>query len=344
MSNAQGSHRAARGSGGAGRKGKPTGIYPTGIYPSRYPDGCLPLCPEAHPPPQAAAYPPPQTYTPTVPGYVSGYADTIGALAVPQGRAGGARPPGRRRAGRPDGLRRLLPQVLVVAFLAGGTSAFVVSDKTVQLSVDGVPRSLYTFAGTVDELLDDERVSLGAHDVVAPGHRAALADGDAITVRHGRPLVLTLDGQRRQIWTTARTVDGALRALGVRTEGACLSVPRYAAISRHGLALDVRTERTVTFIADGRERTLRTNTATVREALEEAGIDLHGQDTTSVPADTFPRDRQTITVLRITGARAVRLAGTRRQRTPKRHRPASRRTGRSGLRTAGGESVATLRP
>ena len=108
------------------------------------------------------------------------------------------------------------------------------------------------------------------------------------------------------MWTTARTVDGALRQLGVRAEGAYLSVSRSAAISRHGLALDVRTERTVTLLADGRERTLRTNAATVREAVEEAGITLTGQDTTSVPPGSFPRDGQTITVMRITGTREVR--------------------------------------
>lgn len=38
----------------------------------------------------------------------------------------------------------------------------------------------------------------------------------------------------------------------------------------------------MTFMADGRERTVRTNAATVREAVAEAGITLHGEDTTSV--------------------------------------------------------------
>lgn len=62
----------------------------------------------------------------------------------------------------------------------------------------------------------------------------------------------------------------------------------------------------MTVMADGRARTVRTNAATVREAVEEAGITLRGQDTTSVPPDSFPRDGQTVTVLRITGGREVR--------------------------------------
>ncbi|MDV5146287.1 ubiquitin-like domain-containing protein [Streptomyces sp. SBC-4] len=223
-------------------------------------------------------------------------------------RAGSRRAARRRKAsGSPrDGLRRLVPQALVVAFLAGGTSAFVANDKAVRLSVDGVPRSLHTFADDVDELLAHEGLTVGSHDIVAPAPGEALANGDEIVVRYGRPIALTLDGRRHTIWTTARTVEGALRQLGVRAEGAYLSVSRAAPITRQGLALDVRTERAVTFLADGRERVVRTNAATIGEALAEAGITLSGQDTTSVAAGSYPRDGQTVTVLRITGSRQVR--------------------------------------
>ncbi|MFB6950351.1 ubiquitin-like domain-containing protein [Streptomyces niveus] len=206
----------------------------------------------------------------------------------------------------PASRRRLVPQALVVAVLAGGTSAFVANDKAVRLSVDGTPRTLHTFASDVDELLADEGVPIGEHDLVAPGRGAELTNGDTVVVRHGRPVMLTLDGRRRQIWTTADTVDGALRQLGVRAEGALMSVSRSSAIPRSGLALDVLTERTVTFMADGREHTLRTNAATVYEALAHAGLTLRGEDTTSVRPDSFPRDGQTITVMRITRDEIVR--------------------------------------
>ncbi|MFH9084344.1 ubiquitin-like domain-containing protein [Streptomyces sp. NPDC017673] len=217
--------------------------------------------------------------------------------------------PRRRRARygeRPDStVRRLLPQALVVAFLAGGTTAFVANDKAVQLSVDGSQRSLHTFADDVSELLAEEGVRVGTHDLVAPGRGTALASGDAVAVRYGRPVRLTLDGRRREVWTTARTVEGALHELGVRAEGAHLSTSRSRPIGRAGLALDVRTERAVTVLADGRTRTIRTNAATVREAVEEAGITLRGQDTTSVPPDSFPRDGQTVTVLRVSSTREI---------------------------------------
>ncbi|KAB1986378.1 resuscitation-promoting factor, partial [Streptomyces triticiradicis] len=223
------------------------------------------------------------------------------------GRAGARHAARRRRVPeRPESLRRLLPQALVVAFLAGGTSAFVANDKAIELSVDGRPRTLHTFADDVTELLADEGVKVGAHDVVAPAPGTALTSGDEVVVRYGHPVYLTVDGERRRVWTTERTVEGALGRLGVRAEGAHLSASRSRRIGPGGLALDVRTERAVTIMADGRARTIRTNAASVAEAVAEAGVTLHGQDTTSVPAGSFPRDGQTVTVLRVTGTREVR--------------------------------------
>ncbi|MFD4527499.1 ubiquitin-like domain-containing protein [Streptomyces sp. NPDC058470] len=225
----------------------------------------------------------------------------------PGGRAEARRAARHKSTGeRPDSLRRLLPQALVVAFLAGGTSAFVANDKAIELTVDGKPRTLHTFADDVTELLADEGVDVGAHDVVAPAPGTALATGDEVAVHYGRPVHLTLDGQRRQVWTTAHTVDGALRQLGVRAEGAYVSTSRSQRIGRAGLTLHVRTERTVTIMADGRARTIRTNAASVREALDQAGITLRGQDTTSVAPGSFPRDGQTVTVMRVTGTKEVR--------------------------------------
>jgi len=117
-----------------------------------------------------------------------------------QGGGRGARRRRARAAERPDSVvRRLLPQALVVAFLAGGTTAFVAEDRAIRLTVDGRPRVLHTFADDVHALLAEEGVRVGEHDLVAPAPDTPLAGGDAIAVRHGRPVRLTLDGRRYEV-------------------------------------------------------------------------------------------------------------------------------------------------
>ncbi|MFF9087271.1 ubiquitin-like domain-containing protein [Streptomyces sp. NPDC014991] len=303
---------------------------PVPVYGVAYDDTYRPAYEARTPPPPAAPIPmlPTPTLTPAL---------EPGAHAGTDGRV--TRRRRARSTGRPDSaMRRLLPRALVVAFLAGGTTAFVAEDKAVDLSVDGRQRVLHTFADDVGELLTEEGVRVGAHDMIAPTPGASLHSGDAVAVRYGRPVRLTLDGRPREVWTTAHTVEGALDELGVRAEGAYLSASRSRPIGRTGLALDVRTERAVTVLADGRTRTVRTNAATVREAVEEAGITLRGQDTVSVPPDSFPRDGQTVTVLRISGVREVREEqipfGVRRVEDPTLFRGTEVivRPGRPGLR------------
>ncbi|WP_285564973.1 MULTISPECIES: ubiquitin-like domain-containing protein [unclassified Streptomyces] len=307
MSNSQGSHRAARGRGrtaAAGTRGPATVVVPA---PSPVPP---------HEELTLAAWP---LRSATVvdlkaaPGLTAAgraaQAPTLTAplAPAPGGRAGTRRAARRRRVSvGPEQLRRLVPQALVVAFLAGGTTAFVAEDKAVTLDVDGEPRTLHTFADDVGELLAEQGVDAAAAAEVSPAPGTPIGDGDVVTVGGPRPVTLTLDGVRRRVWTSEHTVGAALRRLGVRADGAYLSVSRAAPIGRTGLTLDVRTERTVTVMADGREHTVRTNAATVREAVARAGVALHGEDTTSVAPESFPRDGQTVSVLRITTARVVR--------------------------------------
>ena len=64
-------------------------------------------------------------------------------------------------------LQTLAINVAVVSALVGGTTAYATFDNTVTLSVDGKAESVHTFADTVGEVLADQDIELGSHDVVA---------------------------------------------------------------------------------------------------------------------------------------------------------------------------------
>lgn len=253
-------------------------------------------------------------------------------------RPGPAASPGRLSPVLRRRLRRLAPQAVALVLLAGGALAYAAQDKQIRLTVDGEPRVLHTFARDVSVLLSREKISVGPHDLVAPAPTTALSSGDEVAVRYGRPVDLTVDGRRRRVWTTARRVDEALRQLGVRAEGAHLTASRSTPIGRAGLPLAVRSARTLKVVADGRTHTVRTTAATTTDALAEAGIPVDRQDRLSVPAESFPQDRQAVVVQRVrekTRTRDVRIAHKTRHRHDSSLLRGTRRVvdpGRDGLR------------
>lgn len=188
--------------------------------------------------------------------------------------------------------------------LVAGTTAFVTRDKTVTLSVEGKAREVSTVARTVGDLLEDEDVVLDpAHDMVLPLPSTPVREGQRIVVRFGRPVVLTVDGETRTLWTTARTVQEALRAFGVRADGAYLSASRSRRIPQGGIDLDVRMPRSVTFLADGRRHEVTTTAPTLRSAMAAAGVRLRPSDRIDADLTEQPYPEQVVGVTRIDGKR-----------------------------------------
>ena len=217
---------------------------------------------------------------------------------------------GRHSAGPRRSLLRTLPtialQVGVVLALVAGTTAFVALDKRVTISVDGHQQQVRSFARNVGDLLDSEHVRYDlAHDLVTPAPSSSLADGETVQVRYGRPVLLTVDGETRTVWTTGRTVSQALMLLGVRSSGAYVSASRSRRIGRGGMALDVRMPHHLTFLADGTRHEVTTTATTVRSAMAEAGVELRAQDRVSADLSAVPYAEQVVGLTRVDGKKAV---------------------------------------
>jgi uncharacterized protein YabE (DUF348 family) len=197
-------------------------------------------------------------------------------------------------------------QGTVLLGLVGGVGAYVGMEKTVHLTVDGKERTIHTFDAKVSDVLAEEGIAPGSHDAVAPAPSDALVDGQQISVRYGRQLDVTVDGKDQRMWSTATTVDEAIAALGVHSANAYLSVNRDQPIGRQGLTFEIRTQRHVNVLVDGRTIPMDTTDSTVAQVLTDAGVTLQGQDSAAPDPSAFPVDGQTITVERISGTQATK--------------------------------------
>ena len=189
--------------------------------------------------------------------------------------------PSRPSRWRGRNLAAVVAAVVALALAAVGYQVLT-RTHTVTLSLDGEETTLETAGATVAEVLADEGVKLGEHDVVAPDPSAAVGEGTRIAVRFGRPLTLTVDGERTRHWVTATSVTTALQQIGLPLGGSDLSVSRSVGISRSGLALRAVTPKRVTLVVGGDKPARRAVTAmTVRQALAERGVEVDRDDRVS---------------------------------------------------------------
>jgi resuscitation-promoting factor RpfB len=119
-------------------------------------------------------------------------------------------------------------------------------------------------------------------------------------VRRGRLLTIRLDGQEREVWTTALTVEEALRQLGMHADGFEVSADRSRRIPIHGMAIDVRSAKKV-ILVDGAEppREIASTALTVEELLADLGVALENTDSVAPEAATPLTAGLTVQVTRV---------------------------------------------
>jgi uncharacterized protein YabE (DUF348 family) len=188
---------------------------------------------------------------------------------------------------------------LVLAGLIGGTAAWASMDKSVTLTVDGEARSVHTYAGSVRGVLNDNNITVGQHDILAPAAEAAVKDGTEIVLRRGRMLRLNVDGVNKQVWVTAVSVDEALTQVGYRQGGLYLSASRSKRLPLDGFSLTIRTPKSVTVSVDGHTLRLVSTAATVGDLLGNAKVRIGSTDRVSQLANAGLSDGMTITITRV---------------------------------------------
>jgi uncharacterized protein YabE (DUF348 family) len=164
---------------------------------------------------------------------------------------------------------------------------------------------VHTTAADVGQLLASRGYRVNAHDLVAPAPSSALHSGEQVVLRRGRLLHLVVDGQRRDVWTTAGTVQEALAQLGYSTQD-FVSVSRSQRLPLGVSALTIRTPHRITIVQNGVHSPVTTTDATVGAALADLGIAV-GPDVRVRPRLATPTaDGQVVRIQDVTRRTVVR--------------------------------------
>jgi resuscitation-promoting factor RpfB len=188
---------------------------------------------------------------------------------------------------------------LVLALVAAGAAYFRL-EKRLTLTVDGAPRPVRTFEGTVGELLEASGLALESHDEVQPAPATSLADGMEIDVHLAKEVTLLLNGEARSIWITGgRTVAEVLDLVNLRTDRNAYLEPPPGATVEDGDTIVVREAVSLALHVDGRTRDVITNAARVGEVLDSLGVVLDAKDRVTPGVNNLLEDGMRIRVVRV---------------------------------------------
>jgi len=167
-----------------------------------------------------------------------------------------------------------------VLTVTGGGLAYAGAHKVVSIDVDGQPRQVETFAGSVADVLAAEGVDVSGQDLVTPALPNKISEGTEIVVRYAAELTFAAGDQQG---TTTLPVLDAVDALDQLSDHAA-DVALVASRSGDEIDLGVALNHgaPVLVVADGHVDVLTRGARTLASALDAAGITLGGEDTVTV--------------------------------------------------------------
>jgi len=195
----------------------------------------------------------------------------------------------------------------VLAGVVGGTAAFATAANgtPVTLVIDGQTKKIDTQASDVAGALKGAGYRVGPHDIVAPSLHSHVKDGTKIVLNKGRLLHLLVDGQKRDVWTTAPTVQQALAALGY-TSADFVSVSRAKRLPLGATDIQLRTPKSVVVVHDHQTQKVTTTSASVAQLLQELGVTVGPKDRLTPAAATAISPNLLVRVQRVVVRDVVR--------------------------------------
>jgi len=192
----------------------------------------------------------------------------------------------------------LIASFLVIASLTG-LFIYQGTKKSVSLTLNDNKKEIKTHAETVHELLGELKINYKKQDYLSPSVNAKVKDNMQIVWKPACMVILTLNGEEKKVWTTAKTVKEFLAKSEIAVkEQDQLSVPLKTKI-KQGLKINLDTAFQVVVNDGGEERTVWSTSTTVADFLEQQGIKLNELDRVEPGLDQMIGENVPVNIVRV---------------------------------------------
>lgn len=128
---------------------------------------------------------------------------------------------------------------IVLLVLMGMTLSINNAKKTIIISIDGKENKVSTFKGTVNEVLKENNIVLGAKDKATPSKNAKVKKSDRIDIEKAVIVNVAVDGKELKVQTTESTVGKMFEAEGIVIKDTDKVIPSRIIPIENGLNVSV---------------------------------------------------------------------------------------------------------
>ncbi|MDN3020001.1 ubiquitin-like domain-containing protein [Paenibacillus sp. BSR1-1] len=116
--------------------------------------------------------------------------------------------------------------------------------KQVSIVKDNEKKTIWTTAGTVAELLKEQKIVLNAHDQISPNPEAAIQNKLRVGIKKAFNLTYVDKGKAQQVWTTSTTVADFLTQQGIKLNSLDRVEPTLTeSVKENGVVNVIRVEK-----------------------------------------------------------------------------------------------------
>lgn len=176
---------------------------------------------------------------------------------------------------------------------------YEVTKAEVTVKADDEKISVFTHASTVGDVLEEQDIDMGRHDYVEPSADTAISEAMDIIYKEAQQVVVNLEGEQQEVWTTVDTVGDLMEELEVEVKEHDVINPSLEKSLAKVAEVTFESAVRVTFQVDGEENEVWTTSTTVADFLEEENVTLGELDRVEPAEEEEILDESEVNVVRV---------------------------------------------
>lgn len=176
---------------------------------------------------------------------------------------------------------------------------YEVTKAEVMVKADDEKISVFTHASTVGDVLEEQDIDMGRHDYVEPSVDTAISEAMSILYKEAQQVVVILEGEEQEVWTTVDTVGDLMDELEVEVKEHDLIQPTLKESVTAEMQVTFESAFQVTLQLDGEESEVWTTSTTVADFLEKENVTLDDLDRVEPAEEEEILDEAEISVVRV---------------------------------------------